>query len=91
MVSLGDLLYILSGKLAGPPVDEVPQIPGVDEEDLVGPVTIFSVGLVPAEKPQARRDLGVQEELWRKIHDAVHESGLDEPLSDLPLPGGFGG
>lgn len=63
IVGLGDRLNILWGEFAGPTVDEVAHIPGVDEEDLVCPISIFSVGLVPAQEPEACRDLGVQEEL----------------------------
>lgn len=85
VVGAGDLLDILLPELLRAAIDERALIPGVDEKDLVDPITVAAVRLVPREEPERGRDLRVEEKLRGKVHDAVDEPRLDEGLADVDL------
>jgi len=85
VVGRSDLFDVFPRKLAGSAVDKVPQVSGIDKQNLIGTGTVAPVCFVPRQKPEAGRNLRIEEELCRKIDDAVHKSGLDQRLSDITL------
>src|SRR5699024_9132358 len=60
-----------------------PEFPSVDEQHLITPLTVAVTRSSLRDEPQSDRDTGVEEQLVRHRHDAVHQPCLDEFAADL--------
>ena len=84
VVGVRQLLDVLVGELPQLAGDHGAHLPGVDEQGL--PLLLFILG----QEPQRNGDLGGVEQLGGHGHDAVHQIGVDDVLSDLALAAALG-
>ena len=66
-----------------PAVDEVSQLPCIDEQNVAPPVAELPVRLVPREKPAGGRNHRAVEELAWKSNHAIDQIGLNDCLPNL--------
>ena len=76
---------VLLGQLPQLAGDHGPHLPGVDKQRFALLLLAF------VEEPQGDRNLGSIEQLGGHGDDAVHQVGLDDTLTDLPLAARLGG
>ena len=83
---LRDLVDVVRGKIPQDAVFHVAKVAGVDEERLAGAVAEGASGfLVLRQKPDARGNLRVGEELTGERHHALDQVGFEQVFTDIAL------
>jgi len=85
MIGAGNPANFVIGEIAMGPIHHVADFACVNEKRLASPITEFSVGLIPSQKPETRGNLCAIEKLAGQGNHAIYEVGLDDGLTNLAL------
>jgi hypothetical protein len=87
MVHSRDAANLVISQLAMDPVNEMPELAGVDEEDFAASIAVFVILFISGQEPKAGRNLSRVEELAGEGDHAINQVGFDNAFPNFAFAG----